>query len=68
MTILNAALGGLVSATSLGVMVGGGRLTYVRFVDSGCQAGPRATGLLYGSILICSVSGVAYTAVTAAIT
>lgn len=68
MTILNAALWGLVSATSLGVIVCGGRLTYGRFVDSGCQADPRATGLLYGSILVGSDSGVANTAVTAAIT
>ena len=68
MTILNAALWGLVTANSFGVMVGGGRLTYGRFVDCGCQADPRATGLLYGSILVGSVSGVTDTATAAAIT
>ena len=68
MTILNAALWGLVTASIVGVMAGGGRLTYGRCVDSACQSDPRVTGLLYGSILIGSVSGVANTAVTAAIT
>lgn len=68
MTILNAALWGLVIASIVGVMVGGGRLAYSQFVGSGCQADPRATGLLYGSILLGIASGATNTAITAAMT
>lgn len=66
MTIVNWTLWGLVIASLVGVMVGGGELAYDRFRGCGCQADPRATGLLYGSILLGIASGAANTAITAA--
>ncbi|OAK54047.1 hypothetical protein [Rhodococcoides kyotonense] len=68
MTILNGALWGLIIASLVGVMVGGGELAYDQFRGCGCQANQRATGLLYGSILLGFVAGVANTVVTAAMT
>lgn len=68
MTIVNWTLWGLVIASLVGIMVGGGELAYDQFRGCGCQANQRATGLLYGSILLGLVAGVANTAVAAAIT
>ncbi|MDZ7931892.1 MAG: hypothetical protein U5N21_18285 [Rhodococcus sp. (in: high G+C Gram-positive bacteria)] len=68
MTIVNWTLWGPVIASLVGIMVGGGELAYDQFRGCGCQANQRATGLLYGSILLGLVAGVANTAVAAAIT
>lgn len=68
MTIVNWTLWGLIIASIVGVMVGGGELAYDQFRGCGCQANQRATGLLYASMLLGFVAGVANTAVAAAMT
>ncbi|MDV7991565.1 hypothetical protein [Rhodococcus sp. IEGM 1374] len=68
MTIVNWTLWGLIIASIVGVMVGGGELAYDQFRGRWCQASQRAIGLLYVSILLGFVAGVANAVVTAAMT
>lgn len=63
MTAFNAALWGLIIASIVGVMVGGGELAYEKFRGCGCAPNRRATGLLYVSILLGFVAGAANTVV-----
>ena len=68
MTALNAALWGLTIASLVGVMVGGSELAYEKCTGCGCAPNRRATGLLYGSILLGFVAGAANTVFTVAVT
>ncbi|MDV6305326.1 hypothetical protein R3P93_22405 [Rhodococcus cerastii] len=68
MTILNWTLWGLIIASVIGIMAGSGELAYEKFRGCGCAPNQRAIGLLYVSILLGFVAGVANTVVTAAMT